>query len=98
MPPRRTKARASSPGTTQTREPDTAPHFCMKCGSPGPFRKETAERCIECDEKAAVERRHYENTYHQKRNKVIRKLINAHREEFDRLMEEERVGVRRQRK
>jgi hypothetical protein len=71
--------------------------FCLRCGHPGPFRSELAQKCIDCDDATAEERRDYHKLYHQARGEAIKRLIQKHNSEFQRFLTEERHRLQRER-
>lgn len=71
---------------------------CVRCGRANKaFRNDHAQRCVDCDVKAATERKEYHESYHAARGVAIRKLIENHRDEFERLFKREKsvVGLKR---
>lgn len=75
--------------------PTTRTRFCGRCGQPGPFRDDRAERCVACDEVRLEERRKSGRPYHRARYRSWKRLEAAHQEEFEGYMKDELPKARR---
>jgi hypothetical protein len=63
---------------------------CIRCGKS--FGREAGEkvvRCPKCLGAATARRKVFDRLYHRARSRAIARTIDAHREDFDRFMDEE---------
>ena len=66
--------------------------FCVRCGRTGDelFRSDRSLKCLDCDEVTIQDRKEYHRDYHKARAAAVRRLVAAHRQEYDKLLTEER--------
>lgn len=67
--------------------------YCVRCGEPGPFRSIKAMKCIACDGVTEQEREEYHRNYQKARGRALKRLVEVHPDEFDRLLLEERAKL-----
>ena len=69
---------------------------CVRCGRSSDeveFRSPLALKCIECDESTVVERKEYHRVYHKARGRALKRLIDLHPRQYQKLLDEERINV-----
>ena len=74
----------------------TQEQHCVRCGRSSvdvEFRSPLALKCIECDERTVEERKDYHRSYHKARGRALKRLLDLHPKQFERLLLEERMKV-----
>lgn len=82
--------------------PDDEVRVCVMCGraegemspdGPVAFRNQYAIHCTDCDQRRKDYRKTYARLYHQARGRALSRLAEAHAEEFELYLVEERKRV-----
>jgi uncharacterized C2H2 Zn-finger protein len=77
-------------------EQDLQPHFCQTCGKKGPFRSPRALKCINCDRETVQQRKNYHRNYNKAKVIAMARLKDAHRDEYNEYLLEERERLFRE--
>lgn len=69
---------------------------CVRCGKSNKqveFRSPLALKCVGCDDDTILERKEYHRVYHKARGRALKRLIDLHPRQFEKLLNEERISV-----